>query len=150
MCPFGMADRQNQLRVFIIYTVFLIKKKKCKKRTSVASAASLVAYRKQITVSRGLNREPGIAKPVTLFHRSHWIVDSSQQSSPVISPKDCFKYDKFWGVDNFLYKLIDSSVLCVSVKPNVHQDIWHQEGSVNNKNTTPCLHALQQQACTVN
>ena len=150
ICPFGMADQLNRLRVFIIYT----KKKKCKKPTSVASAASswLTGSRSlwAITVSRVSKREPGIAKPVTLFHCSHRIVDSSRQSSPGISPKDCFKYDKFWGVDNFLYKLIDSSVLCVSVKLNVHQDIWHQEGSVNNKNTTPCLHALQQRACTDN
>ena len=30
VCPFGMADWLNRLRAFIIYTVFLIKKKKCK------------------------------------------------------------------------------------------------------------------------
>ena len=43
VCPFGMADWLNRLRAFIIYTVFLIKKKKCKKKSSVASAASSVA-----------------------------------------------------------------------------------------------------------
>ena len=42
MCPFGMADGLNRLQAFIAYTVFLIKKKKCKK-SSVASAASAVA-----------------------------------------------------------------------------------------------------------
>ena len=41
-CAFGMADWLNRLRAFIIYTVFLIKKKKCKK-SSVSSAASSVA-----------------------------------------------------------------------------------------------------------
>ena len=41
-CAFGMADWLNRLRAFIIYTVFLIKKKKCKKST-VSSAASSVA-----------------------------------------------------------------------------------------------------------
>ena len=43
-----------------------------------------------------------------------------------------------------------TALCCVSVKRNVHQDIWHQEGSVNNKNTTSCLHALKQRVCTVN
>ena len=38
---FGMADWLNRLGAFIIYTVFLIKQKKCKK-SSVASAASSV------------------------------------------------------------------------------------------------------------
>ena len=44
VCPFGMVDWLNLgLRAFIIYIMFLIKKKKCKKKTSVASAtASLV------------------------------------------------------------------------------------------------------------
>ena len=43
--PFGMADWLNRLRAFIIYTVFLIKKKKCIffYNKSVASAASSVA-----------------------------------------------------------------------------------------------------------
>ena len=108
VCPFGIADWLNRLRAFIIYTVFLIKKKKCKK-SSVASAASSIALHglpKQITAGRGSNTEPGIAKPVALFHHSHRIVDSSRQSSPNISPKDCFKCSKFWGVDNYSYKLI--------------------------------------------
>ena len=39
--PFEMADWLNGLQTFIIYTVFLIKKKKCKD-SSVASAASSV------------------------------------------------------------------------------------------------------------
>ena len=39
------------------------------------------------------------------------LVDSSWQSPPDISLKDCFKYSKFSGVDNFLYKLIIQ--LCV-------------------------------------
>ena len=65
-----------------------------------------MAYQKQINVSRRSNTEPGIAKPVTLFHHSHRIVESSRQSPPCISPKDCFKYGKFRGVDNFSYKLI--------------------------------------------
>ena len=145
VCPFGMADWLNRLWVFIIYTAFLIKKKKRKNKkikikSSVASADWLcwhthrqercMAYQKQITASRRSNTERRIAKPVVLLHHSHRIVDSSRQSSPGISPKDCFKYGKFWGVDNFSYKLIsrqiDNSVLCVSVKRNVHQDIWHQ------------------------
>ena len=42
-CAFGMADWLNRLRAFIIYTVFLIKKKKCKK-SLVASATSSVAF----------------------------------------------------------------------------------------------------------
>ena len=92
VCPFGMADWLNRLRAFIIYTVFLINKKKCKKNKNIAS--------------RGSNTEPGIAKPVALFHHSHRIVDSSRQSSPGISPKDCFKCGKFWGIHNFSYKLI--------------------------------------------
>ena len=153
-CPFGMADWLNRLWAFIIYTVFLIKKKKCKNKyiyikviigilSCIVSIVSFMVYQKQITASRGSNTEPGITKLVAPFHHSHRIVDSSRQSSPGVSPKDCFKYGKFWGVDNFSYKLI-------SVKRNVHQDIWHQEGSVNNKNTTPCLHALQQRVCTVN
>ena len=32
LCLFGMADWLNQLRAFIIYTVFLVKKKKCKRK----------------------------------------------------------------------------------------------------------------------
>ena len=102
VCPFGMADWLNRLRAFIIYTAFLIKKKKCKKKI----IGSLLHYQKQITASRGSNTEPEIVKLIALFHHMHQIVDSSQQSSPGISPKDCFKYAKFWGVDNFSYKLI--------------------------------------------
>jgi len=44
VCLFGMVDCLNWLPAFIIYTVFLIKKKKCKtKKSLVASAASSVA-----------------------------------------------------------------------------------------------------------
>ena len=47
VCPFGMADWLNRLRVFIIYTVFLIKKKKCKKKkkskTIIGSLSSSVS-----------------------------------------------------------------------------------------------------------
>ena len=46
VCPFGMEDWLNRLRAFIISTVFLIKKKNCKKKlkkSSVASAALSVA-----------------------------------------------------------------------------------------------------------
>ena len=42
VCPFGMADWLNRPRAFIIYTVVLIRKKKCKK-SSVATVASSVA-----------------------------------------------------------------------------------------------------------
>ena len=76
------------------------------KKKNISSLCCFMAYQKQITASRGLNTKPGIAKPVALFHHSHRIVDSSWQSSPGISSKDCFKYGKFWGVNNFLYKLI--------------------------------------------
>ena len=154
VCPFGMADWLNRLRAFMIYTVFLIKKKKKKKNKIIGSLCCIVSSASWLTRSRSLRAEdripaePGIAKPVALFHHSHRIVDSSRQSSPGISRKDCYKYGKFWGVDNFSYKLIfrqiDSSVLCVSVKRYVRQGIWHQKGSVNNKNITHCLHALQQ------
>ena len=73
---------------------FLIKKKKCKK-SSAASAASSVALRSlpeadhcgQRIEYRTRNREAGCAVPS--------LVDSSSQSSPDISPKDCFKYRKF-------------------------------------------------------
>ena len=95
VCPFGMADWLNRLRAFIIYTVFLIKKKKCKKKSSVASAASSVALHglpeadhcEQRIEYRTRNSEAS-----SLFHNSHRIVDSSRQSSPGISPKDCFRY----------------------------------------------------------
>ena len=100
--------RLNQLQAFIIYTVFLIKKKKCQKPL-VASAASLVEADR---AGRGSNTEPGIAKPVAPSHHSHRIMDSSQQSSPDILPKDYFKYSKFSGADNFSYKLIINTVLC--------------------------------------
>ena len=56
VCPFGMEDWLNRLRAFIIYTVFLITKKKCKK-SSAASAASSVALR-----SRSLRAEDRIQK----------------------------------------------------------------------------------------
>ena len=59
----------------------------------------------QITAGRESNTEPGIAKPVALVHHSNRIGDISRQSSPGISPKDCFKYVKFWRVDNFSYDL---------------------------------------------
>ena len=49
----------------------------------------------QITAGRGSNTEPGIAKPVALVHHSNRTGDISRQSSPGISPKDCFKYGKF-------------------------------------------------------
>ena len=42
VCPFGMVDLLNRLQVVIIYTMFLIKKKKCLKKLLVASAASSV------------------------------------------------------------------------------------------------------------
>ena len=101
MCPFGTADWLNWLWAFIIYTMFLIKKKKCKK-SLVASAVSSVALHGLPEADHcSLNTEPGIAKLVALFHHLHQIVDSSWQFSPDISPKDCFKYGKFWGVDNF-------------------------------------------------
>ena len=119
-----------------------------------------MADQKLTTYGRGSNTEPGIAKPVALFHHSHWIVDSSRQSSPDISPKIASNsYGKFWGVDNFSHKLIINTALCCVLGYITHQDIWHQEGSVKNKNTapskktqntTPCLHALQQRVCTVN
>ena len=113
--PFGMAEWLNRLRAFIIYTVLLIKKKKCKKKIKkICSLCCIVSNVSWLTRSRSLrlnrgrsNTEPGIAKPVTLFrHHSHRIVDSSRQSSPGISPKDCFKYGKFWSVNNFSYKRI--------------------------------------------
>ena len=71
--------------------MFLIKKKK-RKKSSVASAPSSVAFHglitteKQITAGSGSNTEPEKAKPVALFHHSHPIVDSisSPQSSPDI------------------------------------------------------------------
>ena len=56
VCPFEMADWLNRLRAFIIYTVFLIKKKKCKK-SSVASAASSVALHGLPLRSRSLRSE---------------------------------------------------------------------------------------------
>ena len=114
VCPFGMADWLNRLQAFIIYTVFLIKKKKCKK-SAVAFAASSVMPHGLITTEktgRGSNTETGTAKPVSQFHHSHRIVDSSRQSPP------------------------DIDVCCVSAWSHNYgqQDIWHQEGCVQNKN----------------
>ena len=59
VCPFGMADWLDRLRACIIYTVFLIKKKKCKK-SSVASAASSVALHGLPLRSRSLRAEDRI------------------------------------------------------------------------------------------
>ena len=85
------------------------------KNPSVASAASSVALHglpEADHCEQRIEYRTRIAKPVTLFHHSHRIVDSSQQSSPSISPKNCFKYGKFWGVDNFSYRLDRSTALC--------------------------------------
>ena len=89
VCPFGMADGLNRLRVFIIYTVFFIKKKNCKIKSSVASAASSLALHglpkadhcRQRGEYRTRNSETGCSIP------SHWTVDSSRQSSAEMSPK---------------------------------------------------------------
>ena len=59
VCPFGMADWLNWLRAFIIYTVLLIKKKKCEK-SSVASAALSVALCGLPLRSRSLRAEDRI------------------------------------------------------------------------------------------
>ena len=59
VCPFGMADCLNRLRAFIMYTAFLIKKKKCKK-SWVASAASSVALHGLPLRSRSLRAKDRI------------------------------------------------------------------------------------------
>ena len=69
-------------------------------------SVSWLTTEKQVIAGRGSNTEPGTGKPAALFHHLHRIVDSSWQSSPDISLKNYFKYSKFWGVDNFSYKLI--------------------------------------------
>ena len=61
----------------------------------IVSSASWLTRSRSVTASTGSNTKPGIVKPVALFHHSHRIVDSSRQSSPGISPKDCFNYGKF-------------------------------------------------------
>ncbi len=112
---FGMEDWLNRLQAFIIYTVFSIKQKCddyflifCCCCWSVASAASSVAL-------HGLPEADHCGQRIEYKTRnseagcsivSYRIADSSRQSSPGISPKDCFKYGKFWGVDNFSYKPI--------------------------------------------
>ena len=75
VCPFGMADWLNRLRAFIIYTVFLIKKKKCFvsfliKKSSVPTPTSSLAFHglPKADAGRGSNTERGIAKPVAPFH----------------------------------------------------------------------------------
>ena len=79
----------------------------------ITGSDSWLTTEKQITVGRGSNTEPGTAKLFALFHHLHRIVDFSQQSSPHISPKDCFKYVKFWGAENFSYKLIiNIAIVC--------------------------------------
>ncbi len=115
VCPFRMEDWLNRLQAFIIYTVFSIKQKCddyflifCCCCWSVASAASSVAL-------HGLPEADHCGQRIEYKTRnseagcsivSYRIADSSRQSSPGISPKDCFKYGKFWGVDNFSYKPI--------------------------------------------
>ena len=58
VCPFGMADWLNRLRVFIIYTVFLIKKKKCKK--IIGSLCCIISSTSWLTRSRSLRAEDRI------------------------------------------------------------------------------------------
>ena len=124
------------------------------KKSSVASAASSVAlhrlpeadhceqrieYRTRNSEAscsvRSLASDCGVHNLLQVSHiKIAWNMVSSEVS--IISRIN-------WYLDR-------STALCVSVKRNVHQDIWHQESRVNNKNTIPCLHALQQRGCTVN
>ena len=62
--------------------------------------------RRKVKIKKSLVASAASSVALALFHHSHRIVDSSWQSSPCISPKDCFKHSKFWGVNNFSYKLI--------------------------------------------
>ena len=68
----------------------------------VSSASWLTKCRSLRAEDRILSQEYRSQLLYSIIRIRLWI----RQSSPGISPKDCFKYGKFWGVDNFSYKLI--------------------------------------------
>ena len=62
-------------RFLSVYTVFLTKRKKCKKVLVATIASSVVLHSlPKADAGRGSNTKPGIAKPVDPFHHSHRIV----------------------------------------------------------------------------
>ena len=110
VCPFGMADWLNRLRAFIIYTVFLIKKKKYKK-SSVSTAASSVAFHglPKADAGRGSNTGPGITKPVTPFHHSHRIAVNNLLRT---FHRRLLHMWEFLRLNNFSYKLLINTPVC--------------------------------------